>query len=87
LHFPHAYRTLNGRPGGHSGNPVPYEDGQTELALFNLAQDVGETTNVAAAHPDVVERLSALAERAREELGDSATKQEGSGVRPAGEAP
>lgn len=42
----------------------------TELALYNLDSDIGETANVAADHPDVVERLTALADAAREELGD-----------------
>lgn len=42
----------------------------TELSLYNLATDVGETTNVAAENPDVVERLQALAEKGRNELGD-----------------
>ena len=45
---------------------------------------MGEKTNVADKHPDVVKRLEALAERMREELGDQATKQVGKGVRPAG---
>jgi arylsulfatase A-like enzyme len=40
------------------------------LKLYDLEADVGEMTNVAADHPDVVERLLALAERAREDLGD-----------------
>ena len=42
----------------------------TELALYNLDSDIGETANVAADHPDEVERLTALADAAREELGD-----------------
>ena len=36
--------------------------------LYDLAVDVGETTNVAADHPDVVARLRALAERTAAEL-------------------
>jgi hypothetical protein len=40
---------------------------------------------VAEKHPEVVERLKALAEKAREDLGDAATKRQGNGVRPAGE--
>ncbi len=51
----------------------------TELSLYNLEADIGETANVAAQHPEVVERLSALANRAREELGDY--DRIGSGVR------
>jgi arylsulfatase A len=84
LHFPHAYRTLGDRPGGRDGKPAEYKQARTELALFDLEKDPGETTNVADQHPDVVERLKKLAEKAREDLGDSATKQKGKGVRPAG---
>ena len=53
------------------------------LAL-DLANDIGETTNVIQQHADVVARLKRLAETARTELGDSATKQAGAGVRPPG---
>ena len=38
--------------------------------LYDLESDIGETTNVAEDHPEVVQRLVALAERAREDLGD-----------------
>ena len=51
----------------------------TGLALYNLETDIGERLNVAAQHPEVVERLSALADEAREELGDY--DRIGSGVR------
>lgn len=52
------------------------------LALYNLRKDIGETANVAAAHPEVVRRLAALAEKAREDLGD--VGRQGKGQRPAG---
>jgi arylsulfatase len=55
-----------------------------ELSLYNLHDDVGERTNVAVRHPEVVARLLKLAEAAREELGDSLTKRRGRGVRPSG---
>lgn len=61
LHFPHGYRTLSGRPGGTGGMPVKYEQNQTELALFDLQTDIGESRNVAAQNPQVVERLTDLA--------------------------
>ena len=51
----------------------------TELSLYNLATDLGEQHNVAAENPDVVGRLTVLAERAREELGDH--DRIGTGVR------
>jgi arylsulfatase len=56
-----------------------------EQTLYNLEADVGETTDVAAQHPDVVRRLLELAEQARSDLGDSLTKRTGSGVRPCGQ--
>lgn len=84
LHFPHRYRTLAGRSGGTGGKPVPYSQAKIGLALFDLENDVGETTNVAGRHPEVVERLKALAEKAREDLGDAATKQKGKNLRPPG---
>ena len=87
LHFPHAYRSLAGRKGGTGGKPVRYVQKRTGLALFDLAQDIGETTNVIGDHAEVVTRLQALANRARAELGDSATKQNGAGVRPPGRLP
>jgi arylsulfatase A-like enzyme len=86
LHLPHAYRTLGGRPGGSGGKPAPYAQARTPLALFDLAEDPGEADDVAGRHPDVVRRLEDLAERAREDLGDSATNQTGKGVRPPGQA-
>jgi arylsulfatase len=61
-----------------------YRVERTGLALYNLKDDIGETRNVAGKHPDVVRRLEALAERARQELGDSLIHRTGSGVRPAG---
>lgn len=50
--------------------------------LFDVRHDVGETQEVSAEHPDVVARLNALADAAREELGDLG--REGKGQRPAG---
>ena len=57
---------------------------ETDLALYNLENDIGEQHNVADQYPEVVKRLQALAEKARQDLGDSATRQEGEGVRPPG---
>jgi arylsulfatase A-like enzyme len=84
LHFPHTYQTLNGRPGGKGGLPVPYDKAKIGLSLFDLERDIGETTNVADQHPEVVAQLKELADRIRAELGDSATGQKGTGVREPG---
>jgi arylsulfatase A len=83
LHFPHEYRSLAGKPGS-GGQPGPYKNLTTGLELYNLDDDVGETANVADKHPDVVERLKALAEKARADLGDAHTGRKGGGVRPPG---
>jgi len=82
LHFTHAYRSLNGEPGGKEGVPAKYQNLTIEQSLFNLEDDPGETQNVADQHSEVVKQLIALANRARSELGDG--KQRGSGVRKAG---
>jgi len=52
----------------------------TKLALYNLTEDAGERHSVADQHPDIVELLKDLGEKAREELGDG--KRKGKGVRP-----
>lgn len=83
LHFPHSYRTMTGPPG-HDGKPNRYSTSRTGLALYDLANDIGETKDVSSQHPDVVDRLMALADQVRVELGDSAKKQSGRGVRPPG---
>jgi arylsulfatase len=80
LHFPHEYVSLAGTPGRH-GQPGPMETKRTGLALFNLETDPGERHDVATEHPEVVERLEALAEKARGELGDSARGRVGSALR------
>jgi arylsulfatase A-like enzyme len=58
-----------------------------ELSLFNLATDPGETRNIAAEHPQIVARLTALAESPRAELGDRLTNQPGTARRKAGSEP
>ena len=83
LHFPHAYRTLDGRRGGRSGKPTRYSQKKIGLALFDLSQDIGEQNNVADQHPDVVKRLQALGDEMRKELGDM--KVRGAGQREPGE--
>ena len=60
--------------------PNFYPEPVTEL--YDLHTDIGESTNVAEQHPQVVERLRALAEWASVDLGDG--KQQGKNVRPAG---
>ncbi len=85
LHLPHGYRSMEGRAGGSSGVPGFYRYGvMTGLELYDLQTDVGERHDVAAQHPEVVERLLELADRWRAELGDTLTEVTGSGVREPG---
>ncbi|MEY4940196.1 MAG: Arylsulfatase [Verrucomicrobiota bacterium] len=50
--------------------------------LYNVVEDQGESRDVAAAHPAVVKRLLALAEKGRADIGDLNLR--GRGERPAG---
>jgi arylsulfatase A-like enzyme len=63
-----------------------YKVAQQPVALYNLKEDISETNDVSAAHPDVVERLQKLAEPFREKLGDKLTESTGTEVRPLGRA-
>ncbi|SKA92712.1 arylsulfatase [Prosthecobacter debontii] len=63
-----------------------YRVAQQALALYNVKDDVGETTDVSAKHPDIVERLKKLAEPFRVQLGDGLTQTQASEARPRGKA-
>lgn len=85
LQLPHTYVTLAGRPGGTNGVPVDYSTRKIEQPeLFDLVNDLGETTDVSARHPDRVKQLEAEAQKARADLGDALTNQRGTGRRPPG---
>jgi len=84
LVFPHEYRSLDGRPGGSDGVPANYKQRKATQALYDLKNDIGETTDVSAEHPDIVARLEQVAEKARSTLGDKLTDRKGNEVRQAG---
>jgi arylsulfatase len=87
LILPHTYRTMDGQKPGADGKPGQYRMVKvTSPELYDLSADVGESKDVAASHPDVVKRLTALAEEARADLGDSLTKRKGAGTREPGRA-
>jgi len=52
--------------GGWTGQPKD----KAEARLYDLETDIGERNNAAAEHPDVVAQLTALAGKARDEIGD-----------------
>jgi len=81
LILPHTYRTMIGQRPGNDGIPGKYKMVQSGLELYDLETDVGETTNVANANPEVVKRIMVEVESARADLGDALTNRTGSGAR------
>ena len=49
--------------------------------LYDLEADIGETTDVSAEHPDVLERLMGFVEEARADLGDTLSLRDATGAR------
>lgn len=62
-------RARQARPG-HLGWWARMIDRVPETTLYDLDADIGETTNIAADHPEVVARLEGLIDDARADLGD-----------------
>ncbi|MAB79935.1 MAG: arylsulfatase [Planctomycetes bacterium] len=85
LHFPHGYRTMSGRQAGKGGIPGKYDySAKTDVELYDLEQDIAEQVDVAQTHPQVVRKLSEMADRMRNRLGDRLQEVKGSQVRDAG---
>ncbi len=62
-----SQRLQRRREGQPAPQPFATDD---QPVLYNLVNDIGETTNVASKHPDIVARLLTYIEEAREDLGD-----------------
>ena len=78
---------MSGQAAGRDGIPGQYDHtARTGLELYDLSTDIGERRDVSEDHPDVVERLTALADAKRQELGDSLTGVEGHALRKPGVA-
>ena len=89
---------LLGKPGAKSPHEAFFYYGRHNLravrsgqwklhsngALYDLGKDIGEKTNVAAKHPEVVKRLRAHMARARKDIGDGPNT--GANCRPVGVA-
>lgn len=75
LYFPHTYRTLEGSRPGADGKPGLYKELKCGLELYNLDNDLSERTDVAARNPEVVRRLQVMADRMRDDLGDTLTRK------------
>jgi len=81
LLFPHKSQSYAGQEPGKNGFPGKTVQIQTGLELYDLVADIGEKRDAAGDHPAVVAELQALAEEARDELGDALTGRKGKGVR------
>ena len=85
LVLPHNYRSYEGVAPGDDGQGGPYAKGQQrEMALYDLRRDPGERYNVIAQYPEKKAELLKLGEKARQDLGDNLTNQEGANRRPIG---
>ncbi len=85
LHVPHSYQSIDGGVIENGGAVGRFKSREIGLALFDLSADIGEQTDVAASHPEVVARLSALADSARASIGDALTGQVGAEARKPGQ--
>jgi hypothetical protein len=53
------------------GRPAQPDATSNTPRLYNLDQEIGEQTNLANAHPEIVAKLTALAETITQEIGGS----------------
>jgi arylsulfatase A-like enzyme len=71
LHLPRDEKQPGTEPFLVNGHIAPDDRvGFNEPFLIDLKKDLGETTNVAGKHPEVVEKLMSLAGNMRKDLGD-----------------
>lgn len=70
LHLPHSEQDRT-KEGVKWQTHVPKDDRPyiEELTLYNLDEDIGETTNVAKSHPEVVQSLLKQLNYAKEDIG------------------
>ena len=59
------------------GHPHFRRGRKPETLLFNVVDDIGSRYNVAAEHPEIVAKLTRIAEQAREDLGDRGRRGKG----------
>lgn len=87
LVFPCISQTYR-KPGaiGRDGFPGIYGSDTVKLALYNLCRDPGEERDLKEQYPEIVQKLTFIADKYRHELGDGLTHIAGTEVRPAAKA-
>ncbi len=84
LIFPHNHRSYEDAIPGTGGLPGERNRRTTKLELYDLRRDPGERYNVIDQFPDIVKKLQKVAEKARDDLGDSLSGNEGKNRREPG---
>lgn len=85
LVFPHKYVSYGLFEPGSEGLPGKLGNlSLSEPELYDLRRDPGERYNVAAKYPEMVAKLSKIADEMRVELGDDLTGGKGNSRRPSG---
>ncbi len=72
---------------GKAKNRTAIAANEPVFELYNLAEDIGETTNVYERHPEIVAELLKKIEACREDMGDAFTGTEGKNNRAIGRVP
>ena len=87
LIFPHRYVTYGAHVPGVDGQPGKLKNMEVEKnELYDLRRDPGERYNVISQHPEVVAKLTKIANDMRFELGDDLTNVQGKEIRESGKA-
>lgn len=86
LYFPHKYRSIApGQDFRTDGIPIKYTMiDLEEMELYHIPTDPSESNNVIAENPQIVDMISKLAEKARADLGDALTGNDGKNSRQPG---
>jgi arylsulfatase A-like enzyme len=84
LFFPHTSRSVADPIPRDDGTPNKYRPLPVPKSLYNLRTDPGETQDVAVQHPEIVQKLEALAESIRADLGDDLVGRAPTGQRSPG---
>ena len=77
LVFPHISQTYLNTQRGNDGYPGVYKSMEVPLGLYDLSTDPGESHDLSPLFPEVVSRLTELANQYRGTLGDDLTKHVG----------
>ena len=77
LVFPHISQTYLNTQRGNDGYPGVYKSMEVPLGLYDLSTDPGESHDLSPLFPEVVSRLTELANQYRRTLGDDLTKHAG----------